>query len=643
MANPWLTVALASPLNPTAPAGNLSRPPPLPDPPDPDLFSLLSSSRSAPSKASRRLSHTAPSTSASTVYLPSSTPITTDLARPPPALSNTTSPLPISSTAQLLAYYTVILPSASNPNPFSPPAHPVSFLPTQPPSAHNPGILPSPYPIFSSAIPFPPVTDNTVPFNTITNPSHQTAPPKTSISWVSKAKPTTDRTLKRLSPQTFSPEGVPRVTIPDEVYRKGAELHKDFIVCRFFGRVPAYSLIQNVFNYMWGKSKHLEIRMIPNKKYVLVRLPNDFIREKVLLKRLWYVDTAMFHASRWSEFSDDYTPSLKRIQLWAHLKGVPFDLIYDEGLSHIAGQIGDPKETDDWTLNLSSISVAHVKVEIDILQSLSQRSWNKEIGHIQRNCLLLPPPTPAPANNLNNPPASAKKPPSVGLSTCYSCNTVGHLIRNCPKGLKGPNDWIKVSHKKKSVPQTSETPITRDSTMPPTSSDNPLHTEAPITILSPEKEPLSQMEIDPAFAGKLISPLSTQKPQLLENVSEQNADPAGTFVLGLAAVFKDRPIITSNSFSALPPSDNHTATNPFTLPKPLTSADLSKPPDAIPEPSEPSVVNQSLTLTPPFTVISPRHHTDPFVFGSIPQPLEASTPSTLALIPSPTQEEEPSI
>lgn len=216
-------------------------------------------------------------------------------------------------------------------------------------------------------------------------------------------------------------------------------------------------------------------------------------------------------------------------------------------------------------------------------------------------------------------------------------------MRNCPKGPKGPNDWIKVSHKKKSVPQTSETPITRDSTMPPTSSDNPLHTEAPITILSPEKEPLSQMEIDPAFAGKLISPLSTQKPQLLENVSEQNADPAGTFVLGLAAVFKDRPIITSNSFSALPPSDNHTATNPFTLPKPLTSADLSKPPDAIPEPSEPSVVNQSLTPTPPFTVISPQHHTDPFVFGSIPQPFEASTPSTLAPIPSPTQEEEPSI
>ncbi|KAF3531347.1 hypothetical protein DY000_02037317 [Brassica cretica] len=71
-----------------------------------------------------------------------------------------------------------------------------------------------------------------------------------------------------------------------------------------------------------------------------VRLQNEFIREKVLLKRYW-------------------------IQLWAHLKGVPFDLMYDSGLSHIAGQIGDPKETDDWTLSLMSISAVHVKVEID--------------------------------------------------------------------------------------------------------------------------------------------------------------------------------------------------------------------------------------------------------------------------------------
>lgn len=108
------------------------------------------------------------------------------------------------------------------------------------------------------------------------------------------------------------------------------------------------------------------------------------------------------------------SPSLQHIQLWAHLKGVLFDLIHPEGLSHIAGQIGEPKETDDWTLSLTSISTAHVKVEVNTSLPLPtivevgrmngsfvvvevEYPWTplvcahcKELGHISRNCLLLP-------------------------------------------------------------------------------------------------------------------------------------------------------------------------------------------------------------------------------------------------------------
>ena len=111
----------------------------------------------------------------------------------------------------------------------------------------------------------------------------------------------------------------------------------------------------------------------------------------------------------------------------------------------------------------------------------------KEIGHIQRNCLLLPPPTPAPPINPNNPPASAKKPPPAGLPTCYSCNTSGHLMRNCPKGPKGPNDWIKVSHKKKSVLQVSETTLISESTIPSASSDNPPLPKTPLPFYRQRK------------------------------------------------------------------------------------------------------------------------------------------------------------
>lgn len=229
-------------------------------------------------------------------------------------------------------------------------------------------------------------------------------------------------------------------------------MHRDFVVCRFFGRLPAFSLIQNVFNYMWGKGKHLEIHLSPTTNSVLVRLPNEFIRQKVTQKGFWYVDTTMFHVSQWAAHANDFTPSLKCVQLWAHLIDVPFDLIYKQGLSHIAGQIGEPKETDDWTLNLSSISVAHVKVEVDTTVPLPtvvevgrqngtfvkvsvEYSWIplicahcKEVGHISRNCPLIPfPPKTAPPASRKS---QQKKDPK---HVCYSCKQPEHLVLKVPK------------------------------------------------------------------------------------------------------------------------------------------------------------------------------------------------------------------
>lgn len=77
-------------------------------------------------------------------------------------------------------------------------------------------------------------------------------PSTNQASWVDKTKRSTDKTLKRMSstPPTISPEGVPRVVIPDEVFERGALQHKDFVVGRFFGRVPAFKTIQNVLNFL---------------------------------------------------------------------------------------------------------------------------------------------------------------------------------------------------------------------------------------------------------------------------------------------------------------------------------------------------------------------------------------------------------
>lgn len=74
----------------------------------------------------------------------------------------------------------------------------------------------------------------------------------------------------------------------------------------------------------------------------------------------------MFHTAQWSLEHSMSTPPLKAIKIWAHLTGVPLDLRHQEGLSLVTGLVGDPKETDDFTRNLVSLTLSRVKVEVDL-------------------------------------------------------------------------------------------------------------------------------------------------------------------------------------------------------------------------------------------------------------------------------------
>ncbi|KAG5407030.1 hypothetical protein IGI04_013149 [Brassica rapa subsp. trilocularis] len=267
--------------------------------------------------------------------------------------------------------------------------------------------------------PAPPPHTSSAPYS---SPSTDSVPQ----TWADKAKLSTDKSLKRMSTTStsLSPEGIPRVSIPDEVFQRGALLHKDFIVGRFFGRVPSFKTIQNVLNYLWGKGNRLEIHLIQATRSMLVRIPSDFIREKVLKKRIWYVDTAMFHVAQWSDGDVADTSLLESIQIWAHLKGVPFDLMTNEGLSWITDAIGFPKEMDDWTKNLQSLSVAHVKVEVDATKPLpSVLELVRKSGATFRVDVEYPwlPPT------------------------CSHCKQLGHIIKDC---LKITRKWVPIQREK---------------------------------------------------------------------------------------------------------------------------------------------------------------------------------------------------
>ena len=262
-----------------------------------------------------------------------------------------------------------------------------------------------------------------------------------------------DKSLKRLAPTTVSETGRPRVLIPDSVYEKGAEIHRDFIICYFNGKPPPFNQIQSVFNHMWGKGKQLEIHNNPRNRSTLVRIRSEYFRQKILDKCIWYVGDSMFHTAQWSSEHSMSTPPLKAIKIWAHLTGVPLDLRHQQGLSLVAGLVGEPKETDDFTRNLVSLTLSHVKVEVDLTEPLPSVveferqsgevvevlvhypwtpptcSHRHELGHIVRNCLQLPSDYAPP-----NPPPVTKKPSSKTKTSNPSHNTPARLspIQNLP-------------------------------------------------------------------------------------------------------------------------------------------------------------------------------------------------------------------
>lgn len=120
--------------------------------------------------------------------------------------------------------------------------------------------------------------------------------------------------LKRLAPVTIAPSGRPRVVIPGYVFKKGANIHKYFIICYFNGKSPPFNQIQNVFNFMWGKDKKLEIHNNPLNHSVIVRIQSDYLRQKILDKYIWYVGDSMFHTAQWNSSHSGTTPTLKAIK-----------------------------------------------------------------------------------------------------------------------------------------------------------------------------------------------------------------------------------------------------------------------------------------------------------------------------------------
>ncbi|CDY66077.1 BnaA04g27670D [Brassica napus] len=213
---------------------------------------------------------------------------------------------------------------------------------------------------------------------------------------------------------------------------------------------------------------------------MLVRIPSDYLRQKILEKRVWYVGDSMFQAVQWTSSASPSSPPLDSIQIWAHLTGIPLDLRHQQGLSLVAGLVGEPKETDDFTLNLVSLTLSHVKVEVDLTIPLpSVVEFTRESGEVVEVSVAYPwvPPT------------------------CTHCKELGHIMKNClqvplpakpaastskPKGKKSSN--VNKDSAKSPGPSTShEVPV---SLAPPAASLSPQGSSAPSPLSQPPPVPI---------------------------------------------------------------------------------------------------------------------------------------------------------
>ncbi|KAF2588404.1 hypothetical protein F2Q70_00040649 [Brassica cretica] len=164
----------------------------------------------------------------------------------------------------------------------------------------------------------------------------------------------------------------------------------------------------------------------------LVRIPNDYLKQKILEKCIWYVGDSMFHTAQWSSEHSKSTPPLQAIKIWAHLTGVLLDLRHEEGLSLVAGLIGsDPKETGDFTKNLVSLTLSHVKVEVDLTKLLPPVvEFERQSGEVVEVAVHYP----------------------WVPATCAHCKELGHTIHNCLSYCPPTEDYGSTLHQMTTLP-----------------------------------------------------------------------------------------------------------------------------------------------------------------------------------------------
>ncbi|XP_019082687.1 PREDICTED: platelet glycoprotein Ib alpha chain-like [Camelina sativa] len=234
---------------------------------------------------------------------------------------------------------------------------------------------------------------------------------------------------------------------------------------------------------------------------------------------MWYIGECMFLIAQWDSSGGEKT-DLDAIPIWTHLKGMPFDLMHRKGISLVAGLVGEPKEMDEFTKNLVSLSVAHVKVERNLNESLPSSVKvvrdSGEVITINVEYPWIPP-------------------------TCSHCHEIGHIIIYCslvtPSWTQKKQTTTTEKSKETASVNKSKGKLTTDSTKP-----------TDIAGSSSVPPPLSDQQDSPStlqLASEPIDVSTTSKPPSKPSPKKSSVPPPS---------LHQPAITTSNPYDILAPS-----------------------------------------------------------------------------------------
>ncbi|CAN7129163.1 unnamed protein product, partial [Brassica rapa subsp. narinosa] len=344
------------------------------------------------------------------------------------------------------------------------------------------------------------------------NPQPNSSNPQPNIpplpaNWANNLKKTTDKSLKKVANPTFSPEGIPRIKIPDSVFKKGADLHQDFILGIFLGKTPSFSQIQSVLTHIWGKGMKLETHLRPESRSMLVRIPNSALRKKIVEQEFWHVGNVLFYVAQWSDSVAMKPPAFTTMPLWAHFKGIPFDLYTQEGLGRVGDLLGHPMEVDEFTRRMTNINVAHIKCKVDVTKPLPK------FGEIERD-------------NGEVVTVSIDYPWVPPICTC--CGELGHLQSHCPSGTwkskQPPNFAVH------STPQQNEE---RNSSSPPAPLAPPILAAIPTLPredIQQDGLPTGQKSLEPPQTVLTSLPVAVDTLMVDQFTATMNLEPDGSII-----------------------------------------------------------------------------------------------------------------